>query len=440
MGDYNHPKPQFTTESWMVNLFKYYTVEIMSYFINNINLSSFVIRYFFPIGIVIMIACKEEQIGQTAVDGTPPSAVKNVRVEPLPGGAKISYDLPDETDISYITCEYMFNNEKKVARSSIYNDYVTIEGLADIVPCDFTLYLVDHSENKSEPYTGSFTPLEPPFRSVFKTITLEPDFGGVVVRWQNESNALIGAFLYAMNDDGEWEEYDLVFSSTTEEVRSIRGYSTDERKFGVSLIDRFGNTSDTLVVSAVPLYEKLLDKSEFKDGHLAGDNYTSHNSRPISNIWDGDIQVIWHTVPTAGFTPPQTFTVDLGAEAKLSRMVLWNRQDGFIFNQHNLRYFEVWGAKELSHGINDAYWIGESWKDEWVYLGDFEQIKPSGLPLGQTNADDDAATRAGSEFIFESGVGEVRYIRFVVKETWARTAAIHIAEISIYGDDGVREE
>src|SRR5690606_9117476 len=168
--------------------------EIMSYFINNINLSSFVIRYFFPIGIVIMTACKEEQIGQTAVDGTPPSAVKNVRVEPLPGGAKISYDLPDETDISYITCEYMFNNEKKVARSSIYNDYVTIEGLADIVPCDFTLYLVDHSENKSEPYTGSFTPLEPPFRSVFKTITLEPDFGGVVVRWQNESNALIGAF------------------------------------------------------------------------------------------------------------------------------------------------------------------------------------------------------------------------------------------------------
>src|SRR5690606_8788737 len=292
----------------------------------------------------------------------------------------------------------------------------------------------------SEPLKGSFTPLEPPFRSVFKTITLEPDFGGVVIRWQNESNALIGAFLYAMNDDGEWEEYDLVYSSTKEEVRSIRGYSTDERKFGVSLIDQFGNTSDTLVVSAIPLYENLLDKTKFKDGHLAGDNYTSHNSRPINNIWDGDIQVIWHTVPTAGFTPPQTFTIDLGVQAKLSRMMLWNRQDGFTFNQHNLRYFEVWGTKELSHGINDNYWLGESWKDEWIFLGDFEQIKPSGLPLGQTNADDDAATRAGSEFIFESGAGEVRYIRFVVKETWARTAAIHIAEVSIYGDDGNREE
>ncbi|WP_188749661.1 DUF5000 domain-containing lipoprotein [Parapedobacter defluvii] len=411
----------------------------MNYF-KNITHSSFFFRCLILMGIGIAVSCKEENIGQTPVDRTPPSAVTNVSIESLPGGAKISYDLPDETDISYVTCEYIFNDEKKVARSSVYNNYVIIEGLADIVPCDFTLSLVDHSENKSEPYKGSFVPLEPPFRSVFKTITLEPDFGGVVIRWKNESNALIGAFLYAMSDEGEWEEYDLVYSSTTEEKRSIRGYNTDQRKFGVSLIDRFGNTTDTLVVAAEPLYEKLLDKSNFKDGHLAGDNYTSHNSRPISNIWDGNVQVIWHTVPDAGFTPPQTFTIDLGVEAKLSRMMLWNRQDGYVFNQHNLRYFEVWGSKELTHGINDPYWSGEAWKDDWILIGDFEQIKPSGLPLGQTNADDEAATQAGSEFIFESGVGEVRYLRFVVKETWARTPAMHIAEVSIYGDDGVIEE
>src|SRR5690606_1585241 len=145
-----------------------------------------------------------------------------------------------------------------------------------------------------------FVPLEAPFKTVFKTITVEPDFGGVVIRWVNETKALIGAFLYAMNDEGEWEEYDLVYSSVAEERRSIRGYNTDERKFGVSLIDRFVNTTDTLVVNTVPLFEKLLDKRKFKDGHLMGDNYTSHTSRPISNIWDGSIDVIWHTVPDGG--------------------------------------------------------------------------------------------------------------------------------------------
>jgi hypothetical protein len=363
-----------------------------------------------------------------------------VQVEVLPGGAKILYDLPDEIDISYVICEYMFKGETKIVRSSIYANFIVVEGLADIASCEFTLYLIDHSENKSKPYTGSFTPLEPPYQTISKTITMEPDFGGVVIRWNNETNALIGAFLYAMNDNGEWEETDLIYSTITEEKRSIRGYNTDERQFGVSMIDRFGNTSDTVIVSAIPLYEKELDKKNFKDGHLLGDNYTSHSSRPIENIWDGTIGLIWHTSPTAGFTPPQTFTIDLGVKAQLSRMMLWNRPDGYVFNQHNVHFFEVWGTEELSHGINDSYWSGNDWKDKWVLLGDFEQIKPSGLPLGQTTEEDIAATNAGSEFIFESGVGEIRYIRFVVKETWARTAALHIAEVSIFGDDGIREE
>lgn len=384
-------------------------------------------------------ACQEEKIGQNPIDNIPPSGISNVQVEALPGGAKISYDLPNETDISYVICEYMFKGIKKIVRSSIYSNFVIVEGLPDIAPCDFTLYLIDHSENKSELYDGSFVPLEPPYQTISKTITMEPDFGGVVIRWNNETNAMIGAFLLAKSDDGEWIENDLVFSTITEEKRSIRGFNTDERTFGVVLLDRFGNTSDTVVMSATPLYEKELDKMKFGNGHLMGDNYTSHTNRPMENLWDGKLNVIWHTVPTAGFTPPQTFTIDLGVEAKLSRLMLWNRQGEFIFSQHNVHYFEVWGAKELSRDRNNSYWLGNEWKDEWVLLGDFEQIKPSGLPLGQSNADDVAATIAGSEFIFESGVDNIRYIRFVVKETWARTAAMHIAEVTIFGDDGIRD-
>ncbi|MFA6702970.1 MAG: DUF5126 domain-containing protein, partial [Dysgonamonadaceae bacterium] len=314
-------------------------------------------------------ACQEEKVGQNPIDNISPSSISNVQVEALPGGAKISYDLPNETDISYVICEYMFKGIKKIVRSSIYSNFVIVEGLPDIAPCDFTLYLIDHSENKSELYDGSFVPLEPPYQTISKTITMEPDFGGVVIRWNNETNAMIGAFLLAKGDDGEWIENDLVFSTITEEKRSIRGYNTDERTFGVVLLDRFGNTSDTVVMSATPLYEKELDKNNFGNGHLLGDNYTSHTNRPIENLWDGKISVIWHTVPTAGFTPPQTFTIDLGVEAKLSRLMLWNRQGEYIFSQHNVHLFEVWGAKELSRDRNNSYWLGNEWKDEWVLLG-----------------------------------------------------------------------
>jgi hypothetical protein len=388
--------------------------------------------------LLFTIACSDDRTGQSPTDSTPPPPVTNVRVEAMPGGAKISYEIPKATDISYIMCEYLFQGTKKIARASIYSGFVTIEGLPDTAPCEFTLYLVDHSENRSEPYTGSFIPLDSPCRTIFETLEMEPDFGGVVIRWKNEGKVMIGAFLLAMGDSGEWEEYDLVFSTQAEDKRSIRGYDTTPRLFAVCLTDRFGNYTDTLMEEHVPLYEKELDKKLFTDGHLAGDNTTTLRDRPLHFIWDGNINVIWHSNPEGGFTPPQTFTIDLGVEAQLSRMMLWNRQGEFIFEQHNVHYFEVWGTDVLTRPINDAYFssVG-NWRDDWKLLGDFEQIKPSGLPLGQANDEDRAATVAGGEYIFEAGAGGIRYIRFVVKETWARTSALHIAEVSIYGNDGV---
>ena len=393
------------------------------------------------LGLLLMtIACNEEKVGQNAVDSTPPPPITNTQAEPIPGGAKITYEVPNETDISYVKCEYMFKGEKKIVRSSIYLNYLFIQGLGDVEPCEYTLYLVDHSENVSTPVKGTFTPLEPPYKTIFSTIEMEPDFGGVVIRWKNETKAMIGAFLLVLDENNEWFEYDLTFSTMEEDKRSIRGYPVEEMTFGVTLLDQYGNTSDTFRMNAVPLYEKLLDKKNFRTVPILGDNNTSHNNRPVEFIWDGSITSIWHSVPNAGFTPPQYFTINLGVDAKLSRLTVWNRPDGYVFSQHNLRYFEVWGAKELKEANSSDYWTNGNWRNDWVLLGDFEEIKPSGLPDGQNNADDQAASDAGCEFVFEPGAGDIRYIRFVVKETWQRTAAIHIAEISVFGDDGERDE
>jgi hypothetical protein len=259
-----------------------------------------------------------------------------------------------------------------------------------------------------------------------------------VIRSKNETNAIIGAFLLALNDDGEWEEYDLAFSSVTEDKRSIRGYNTEPRYFGVRLIDRYGNFSDTMKVLKEPLFEKELDKKLFRDGRLLGDNISVNNSRPLSNIWDGNLGVLWHTDAAAGSTPPQYFTISLGVKAKLSRFVLYNRGESYYWGQHNPRYFEVWASDKLSHETNDEYWRTGPWRDEWILLGDFETIKPSGLPVGQNTAEDIAVQDAGLEFTFESGVGEMQYVRFVIKETWTRTAALHINEVTFFGDDGKR--
>ncbi|SDD00290.1 DUF5000 domain-containing lipoprotein [Niabella drilacis] len=384
---------------------------------------------------VLTTACKREEVGQPRTDSQPPSAITSTKVTATPGGAVISYSLPNETDISYVLCEYTGDDgEKKVTRSSVYQNSIKVEGLGKVAPVDYSLYLVDHSENRSQPFSGSFVPLEPALQTVFRTVKITPDFSGVLVNWTNETQELLGFFLYAVNDQGKWEEQGLSFSSRDEDVRALRGYDTTRRQFGVRILDRFGHTTDTLVEAASPLFEKQLDKKKFTDGYLAGDNNTSHNTRPLSNVWDGSTSVIWHTVPTAGFVMPETFTIDLGVSALLSRMVLWNRLD-YSYSQHNPRFFEVWGSNTLSHGHTDKYWETDDWKNEWTLLGDFEEVKPSGGP-GITN-EDKAAEAAGFEFLFKPGAGKMRYLRFVIKETWQKTAAIHFAELSIFGDDSV---
>jgi hypothetical protein len=396
--------------------------------------------------LMIFASCKEDMVGQPPTSGAIPSPVTNVRTEPIPGGAILMYDIPNETDIAYVMCEYSVRGETKIVRSSIYTNQVIIEGLGGIAPCDFTLYLVNHSENRSQPHRGSFIPLEPPYLTIFNTLEAEPDFGGVVIRWANEHNALIGAFLLAVDDYGRWEEFSLAFSTLSSDRRSIRGYNTEARMFGAVLIDRFGNRTDTFRIVAEPLFERELDKSRFRDGYLLGDNNSVNQNRPLSNIWNGRLEdgQIWHTVAgDPSGVPPQTFTIDLGVRANLSRMMLWNRTGGsnqWVWSQHNPRFFEVWGTTELKYPFNNEHWRSGPWQDDWIFLGDFETVKPSGLPVGINTEEDIAAERAGHEFMFEPGTGEIQYLRFVVKETWQRTAALHIMEISIFGDDGVRDE
>jgi hypothetical protein len=70
-------------------------------------------------------------------------------------------------------------------------------------------------------------------------------------------------------------------------------------------------------------------------------------------------------------------------------------------------------------------------------FGDFEIVKPSGLPMGTISDEDKSVANAGHEFYMP--ITSVRYLRFVVKSTWVgdKDNAITIHEISFYGNDGI---
>jgi len=188
------------------------------------------------------------------------------------------------------------------------------------------------------------------------------------------------------------------------------------------------------------LSAKMLDKSKFVEMQLPGDNVSTSNSRPLPNIWDENTDIIWHSEAPylPGIPFPHYVSIDLGIEAIVSHFKIWSRS-GYYYSNHSWKTFEIWGATSYRTDQDEAYWTGEAWKsDGWVKLADCEIRRPSGEtePIGNPTGEDLAVAQAG--FDFEAPGISIRYLRFIIKSTWASDTgntdyAMHMAEISVYG-------
>lgn len=381
-------------------------------------------------------ACTEEPIGQTATDNQAPQTIKNVVVESMPGGAKISYDLPKETDISYVRGEYVANGKKHIVRSSIYHNYVMVEGLGTTEPFEISIYTVDHSENASEPIKEMITPGTPPVKLILASMKMNTDFGGVNITWDNELGTEVGITILATNEKGELEEGETLYTEIKEGEYSFRGYDTAKRTFAITLADKWGNLSDTIKKEITPYFEKLLDKKSHKRLKLPADNQSTYGSWSFEKMFDGITtgENGWHTNDGNNGKLPLYFTVDVGVNAKLSRLKLWHRSGQYYYSHYNIKSFELWGSiNPPKEGMLEAYWTGD-WKNDWQHLGDFVTLKPSGMDGPVTNADKDYAA-LGFEFLIPLEAQNVRYLRFVMKNNWTGGSDLHLTELSFYGND-----
>src|SRR5690606_41937087 len=79
---------------------------------------------------IAVMGCQEEELGPAGKDGSAPASISNINIENLPGGAKITYDVPADPNLSYIEAEYIASNGKLAnVRASHYTNELVIEGL-----------------------------------------------------------------------------------------------------------------------------------------------------------------------------------------------------------------------------------------------------------------------------------------------------------------------
>jgi hypothetical protein len=432
---------------------------------------------------LFVASCTEDPIGQPPTDAFPPNPLKEAEAIDRPGGALITYVLPDnDTDISYVKGEYIVDGETKVVRSSVYKDFFTIEGLETNVTVDIDLYVVDHSENMSTPLRRQFTTQAAPYATIGNTIVISPSIGGIVLRWENPDRLpTIGVVLLAYDTvNKKLKEHAVTFDTRCAAFFPFE--DTIPRPYAAYVIDKWGHYSDTTVVTTAPVKETWLDRLNMK-GRPMGNEGVLSNADRNNNYYSGPERLFDGMARSLGTptnqlsasafginspdgTMPLYFTIDLGVVADVNRFWIEPRGHStygrYAFGQNggaSPYNWDLWGTV-VDFGdstsvdfrpADDPYWTREEWKKDprWKYMGNYTHRRPSNylatpenpgprsgeywdmdLRLTYTPPSIDNPTNF---YITELGVGPVRFIRWQCNKSWSNEPACFMHEAWFWG-------
>lgn len=380
----------------------------------------------------LIVSCSEEKYTSPIDDDGAPGSVSGIQVENLPGGARISYNLPNSESLRYVKAVYSIRpGVVREAKSSLYTDNLVVDGFPAEDEYEVTLYAVSKGEKESEPVTIKVNPLTPPLLEAYNSLTFTETFGGVTIEFENSGEASLAVTVLTTEGD-EMKEVETYYTKSKEGRHSVRGFPAEPRLFGAVIRDRWSNFSDTIYAERTPIFEEQIPKDRFAELHLPSDTWQAHNSgQDLNQIWDGRIAPsggipLFQTKPGSGM--PQWFTFDMGRTALLSRYKFWHRGGigGSIwaYTAAAPKKWEIWGTAEAPNP--DGSWDG------WTLLMECESYKPSGD--GPITSDDlYYATNAGEDFEFPDETPPVRYLRFKTLETWGFLDYIYIQEVTFWG-------
>ena len=379
-------------------------------------------------GSCFLLSCEKSERGQYPLDSVAPGGVKNVIVENVPGGARLSYTIPEDEDLLYVKVIYKLDDGRSVEqKASAYASGIDVVGTGRSAEQEVELVCGDRSKNESQPVTVKIHPLDAPIYGILGTLEIRNDFGGIRLDWKNPTQADAVINVSVPDATNHLVEVDNFYTNTREGKGNIRGFPAQEQSFAVFIRDRWGNRTDTIISKNLPLHEERLDKTKFTNWSPPGIPYLQlDNNWTIAKLWNNSVANPGYSWPLSA-TLPSSFTFDMGQLAKLSRFKIFQRAtDAQLYTGGNVKQFQLWGS---SHpGVSDDF-------STWVKLGDFSSFKPSGLPLGQVSAEDMAyAGVAGEDYNIDLSAPPVRYLRFVIESTWGGSKAMQIMEVDFFGN------
>lgn len=381
--------------------------------------------YFSLITLLLAISsCEEKELSPISESLGKPDPVTEVVVESCAGGALISYKIPNTEDLLSVNCEYEVNGVRHEAVASYFENKLKLEGFNDMEEHTAVLYAVNRSQVKSDPVEVKFTPKESPLSLAAKSVEIKADFGGARFQWRNPALASLTVEFMGPDENGEASTLRIFTSDIDKNSYTIRGFESKESTFSIVLSDNYGNKTEPISATVIPLFEEEVTKSNIKVMRLSDD--------PSWTNWEGrDEFLIDDNHSNFGSTPnnavPATVTFDLGSVVKLSRFVLFHRFfSSTYYNHGNPQKMEIYIC---DHEPDQE----GNWAD-WEKVLDCEVVKPSGSPGSIVTDLDMETARNGFEFNFDLEQKPVRYVRLRVIQAWGSTTFTNFAEIDFYGD------
>jgi len=389
----------------------------------------------FLFSLILLISCDENESGDTVA----PGSITIENIAPTNGGGIISYSLPGDSDILFVRAEYTNSLGDDVYRvSSSHNNSVEIDGLNQDTPVNVRLYVVDESQNISDPTEVEFTPLPSFIYLVQESISISPELGGVRIEWENIAEKTVYVHLHIVNGDDE--EIRILSSDKEFENISVRGLESVETTFLTKVEDFDGNITDLEEKATIsPLFEEMIDKSTWTLVDNLSVNGNAWEGSTV-NFWDDVVDtaatnsdnsyfIIWRDQNGGVLNWPLDIVINLNKNVQVHRFKVWQRAfwyNGptgipYYYQEENMRSFDLFAS-------NNA--------QDWTLLGQFDIGDPSDQD-GNISQDFIDAAAEGHDFDLEGVSDAFRYLKFSITSNFGSDTYVHGSEITLWGLDDV---
>jgi hypothetical protein len=388
--------------------------------------------YFCLLIMFLCYSCTEKEIAPISGSSGKPAQVDILDTVVIPGGVIVNYKIPPINDIIEIKAVYTLSNgQKRESSTSLYTSFMTIDGYNDTDEHEAEIYTINRAREMSDPVNFKFRPGESPLTKTTNSMQIVRDFGGAKFIWANPDKAMLTLEFYTENEYGEMVTIDIMSSQTDSMDMSFRGYDTIPRKFAVNIHDNFGNSSGMIYPEGetiIPIYEAQFDKKiQRVMATVSGDVSWDLWEGRAAHLIDDDLLTIIHSDNNT--VPGASFTLDIGKKAKISRIVVFQRQQSntVIYASGNFEIFEIYSSDEEGDEPNGDW-------SAWTLQKVCNIVKPSGASAGQVTSEDIAQVKLGHDFSMPLDMPPVRYLRFKALKVWESGVTYsYISELAAYG-------